>query len=156
MDWIAFFRQHYSAAGDRDPLSRPRFHRPAASAELIELESSIGKRLPVELLEILGQSDGILDELLIGEEWIENIWLVWPVCELKRLVKLHRDAGVPPEYLAFSSAGADGILFLCPLGFEQGTNSPVFVWHPIEGTVELVVPSMASFYSGWIRGEVNS
>jgi hypothetical protein len=153
MDWKAFIREHYPTAGD--PPSRPRFQRPAMSKELSELEFALGGRLPDDIKEVLTQTDGILDELLIGGEWLENIWLMWPCSELKLLVKSHREAGVPHEYLAFSPAGADGILFLCSIGSDHGTESPVFVWSPIENTIEPIAESLAAFYLGWLRGDVN-
>ena len=152
MDWQAFFRDNYPPAAD--PMRRPRFSSPAAAADLSDLESALGGELPIEVRQLLTQTDGILDELLIEGDWLVNDWLIWPCSELRLQVDQHREDGVPDEYLAFSPAGADGILFLCSTGSDQGTQSPVSVWHPIEQTIETIANSLADFYVRWLRGEV--
>ncbi len=152
MNWKTFIERQYASLGNG--MSRPAFRSPASPDEIANLESAVGGRLPNPLRDCLYQSNGILDELLIQGQWIENIWLVWSCCEMMENNLPGNRVGIPADYLVFAAAGADGILFGCRFQPEPGGDSPVYTWHPYESVLEKVEPSIPGFLARRIGGSI--
>jgi hypothetical protein len=153
MSWRTLVEQAYG--GGRED-ARPRFEPPAYAAALERVERGLSCRLPQDLRDLLLEADGIMELSNFDGSWSENMWLVWPLAEVReRNLELRRERGegrFPPGALAFSSAGADGIVF----AFDLKTDgAAVFAWDPLEAQLARKAPSLREFISGWIAGKIS-
>lgn len=123
----------------------PRYFAPATEQQLLSLGDSLRRPLPTSLSELLRQTDGVGQRLIIGPELtIDDLWLVLPTSEigLERM-----EAG--SALVRFAFAGVDGISFVfLPDGEHVGA------WYPQEGRLTPVADSLAEFLVGWLSGHL--
>jgi len=90
----------------------------------------------------------------IGGNWIEDSWLIWPVDEMRRrnidLRQQRVEGRFPSGALAFSDAGADGIVF----AFDATHAAGVFAWYPQTTERDVKASSLREFLRGWVAGEI--
>lgn len=136
------------------------FRKPASLQEITVLESTLSARMPAALKELLLQTNGVMEELAVEGDWIENKWLIWPVGMIahENLVGRRQYAKNLQDLdalLFFASAGCDGILFAHPSENENSYASRVVAWLPIEGELQPLASSLEEFLEGWTNGSAN-
>jgi hypothetical protein len=139
---------------------RPAFRASASSAQIAELESTIGFALPAALAELLLESNGIMDEQKSQGAWIETAWVVWPVewiaewnLRARQDWELNYDRYFE-HLLFFADAGSDGILFAHPKRLYGEFASDVVVWIPLGDELSPFAPSLEAFLDGWLTGAI--
>ncbi|MDB5386211.1 MAG: Cell wall assembly/cell proliferation coordinating protein [Planctomycetaceae bacterium] len=148
----------YQAREGCEPRVRPRFFPPAEESALIEAESSLGLKLPSELRCLLAETDGMMEEMELEDDWIEIGWTVWSTIELvasNRRLRTATDcpSPLPPDLCVFFvNAGVDGVQFGLDLSRIEHESVPVFIWEPLEEVVRTIAPSLEAFLNGWLRG----
>ena len=160
IDWKTFIAECYATRKASEPDVVPQFYPGADEACLAAAEADLGFPLPTELRELLSQSDGVKEQLLLDDGPIEISWLVWSTEELiASNLSLRGEAGVSAAHrltqgIFFVNAGMGG----SQLGLDgrpsDRPSCPVFVWHPIEDRTEVLAHSLADFLTRWIQGGI--
>src|SRR5262249_48162849 len=110
---------------------------------LTAAERDLGRMVPPPIRELLSETDGVLEVLLLKDgRTVEIQWLVWRLADF---VDRNRDglhAG-----LAVGDAGADGLTFvLC------GYVVPPL--YPMERVTIALAGSLDEFIAGWLGGAI--
>jgi len=148
--WEEFVMAAYRRVKGRRP--RSPFEVGAAEAHLLRAEQLLGAAFPRELRTLLAECNGIMEVMDIDGQPVQTGWLVWPV---DAIVEEHSNPeratmGPPGNWLVFSNAGVDGVLF--GYGGDRAAEQ-ICAWYPIEARSQLLSTSLAGFLSGWIAGE---
>ena len=147
---------HQRAAVESAPAA-PRFAEPATVDILNQVSAHLGVSIPNVLVELLAQTNGIMEMLHVGQnqEPVENLWLVWPSYEIvNRNVAIRNGSPAlagpvrTPDFVFFSDAGTDGIMW----GMSA---SGVYAWYPAEDRWERKADALESFLRCWIAGEIS-
>jgi hypothetical protein len=142
--------------------SKPKFCLPASSGEIADAQEKLCAKLPTCLSSLLLEANGVMDLLSIdGGDWIENMWLIWPLGEMvERNIAFRGEAAMGTyvrdfrQFAFFADAGCDGILFGFPMIGSRDCGSSVVSWHPIEDEVTSVAASLEEFLGGWLAGAI--
>ena len=153
MSWRALIDEAYAALGDDVRL---RYEQPAGPELLRRVERALSCSLPEELTGLLSETNGVMELMSDGGEWIETGWLIWSADELRdRNIDLRRRRGsdrFPSGALAFADAGSDGIVFAVDI---RSGSSEVFAWEPLECQRIVKARSVREFLVEWIGGRVS-
>jgi hypothetical protein len=153
MSWRTLVDEAYG--GGREG-ARARYETPAYDGAVVQVERGLTCTLPQELRELFLEADGIMELIDVDGGWIENMWIFWPLEQLReRNIELRRERGdgrFPSGALAFSGAGADGVLF----AFDLRTHSSeVFAWDPIDARLVVKARCLREFLPGWVAGKIS-
>jgi hypothetical protein len=141
--------------------NKPFYYSPLSPGDIEEVELVLASELPASLKSLLHETNGVMELLKIGNEWIENKWLVWPAQEIMiENLSLRRQAGDARsdrsfrELLFFANAGSDGILFGFRTMDGQANESSVCIWTPIDDTLTESGLPLDRFLEGWLTGAI--
>jgi hypothetical protein len=117
---------------------------------LLAAEQRLGGEFPPALRAAIAQTGGFgidafglrelwpLDEIVRVNEWLRNPTEVWS------------EDGPWIERLCFGDDVAGNFFYVGPGSTE------VWVWNFIDGEGYLLAPSLATFYKGWIEGDLGT
>ena len=152
MSWRTLIDEAYARGREG---ARPRYETPTYAGALDRVERGLTCQLPPELRELLLETDGIMELIDVDGGWIQSMWIIWRLDELRdRNIELRRERGegrFPSDALAFAGAGADGILFVFDLRTD---TSEVFAWDPIDAQLVPKARSLREFLPGWVAGKI--
>ncbi|MBM6405541.1 SMI1/KNR4 family protein [Phycicoccus sp. CSK15P-2] len=123
-------------------------HQPATPAAIQALEASLGHALPLELRELLSQSDGIEGEYDLG--------LVWSAERIASdNAHFRTDSDIATLYMPFS-----GLVFFADAGngdqffMSLSGNHEVYVWDHESDSRTWVAATVLGYLEAWMRGEL--
>lgn len=140
--WRELIEQHTSDA---------RFAAPATEQALRRAERTLGHLLPEDLIKLLGETDGVLDEnghnlVFSAEQLLQGNLEMRTYPALKRLYMSFE------QLLFFSDTPADGNLFAYAL-IPEG-RPDILVWDHETDSRRWVAPSLAAFLEWWPTGRI--
>lgn len=130
--------------------SYAEFHDGATEAAIRECEAALGQRLPRDLAELLGETDGVDGEFGPG--------LIWPVAQIRRdnlMFRSNIDFGklyMPFEPLLFFADAGNGDQFAFVM---RDRPADVFVWDHETDSRSMVAGSLALYLQGVIDGTIS-
>ncbi len=160
MDWRRTILQFYAerSADDTSVDFRPG----ASAAEIAAVEQRLNVRLPASLRAVLQETNGVMEQMKIGDRVEDIQWLLWPLNEIVSWNEDNRKNASGPDsegeahdVLFFADAGADGIQFGFPIAENRKYGPRVVVWHPIDDELTEVAPSLEEFLRGWLSGKID-
>jgi len=132
--------------------SAAEFAAPCSSSVLEATERALAIRLPSELGELLGESDGVLGEFGLG--------LVWPA---QRIVEDNlgfrsnadfAELYMPFDSLLFFADAGNGDQFAYSILAAQIRRSDIFVWDHENDSRTWVAPSLERYIDWWLSGRI--
>lgn len=125
----------------------------ATEVQIDSLEKTIGVVIPVDLRQLLMESNGVL-----GEYGLRLIWSVEEIIERNvemRINLIYHEYHMPFDNLLFFADAGNGDQF----GFRiiQGKikQPDVFAWNHEDNSRMWVAPSLQSYLEGWLTGKIN-
>ncbi len=158
VNWPAAITQMY--AGTK-PGCYPRFHGPAGPVAIEATERELEDEFPTDLRQVLFCTDGI-EEVLAHETGDVAIgWLVWPVSRIISENQLLRGGHrgeiaqeMGDDFLAFASAGTDGILFGYGAPDDFVGHRAIVVWNPMQESLVSTGLHLEEFLRHWLSGNL--
>jgi hypothetical protein len=148
-------RDFVALARSLEPLVE--LNPPASEAQVVEIEESLGVRLPDELRAFLMQSNGAMIGVRTdsGELIPRATPLVWSLNEiLAENIALASPHAERARVLCFANAGVNGILFGHSLDPTGAALKEVVAWYPTDARLQEVAPSFGYFLDRWLRGSL--
>jgi len=155
--WQAFLSEVYSIRSNAPGTeSRPHFYPPVSLQEFQSAESLLKQELPMELAELLRETNGVMEELSVdGRPYFDNLWLAWPIEQMLAENRSFRSPNASENakaysenILLFSAAGVDGILF------GLNAHGEVVAWSPMREEFWGLADTLRDFFRGWLCGEI--
>ena len=138
-----------------------KFRPPALPQDIAALENLLEVKFPIDLRELLSESNGVMDCMQYKQEWMEIGWLLWPVAEIQKQITWFRSNTVYrgyetrfDDFLFFAGAGFDGIVFGYSIASSKVKQDGIYVWYPIRDMANMVVSSLEAFIDEWIGGKL--
>lgn len=162
MNWRAHILKNYDAR-EREYSCYPKFYPKASDRAVAVLQSSLDLELPSDLVELLRQTNGVMNVMeLENGRVIETGWEIWPIELIKeeniwaRSPNNSKVYEVPfDDYLFFAGAGVDGILFAFSVSSSKVEENGIYAWYPIRGVIRKVTQSLETFITEWIGGNMS-
>jgi hypothetical protein len=111
-------------------------------------EQRIDLRFPSDLLNLLRETDGVVEEQLVGGAWQPVRAAVWTCEQLEDLNADSDDDSEGPWFLLFAS-GADGVLFAFAVDDSGEEDPSIYAWFPAEESWRRVAASLADHLRSW-------
>jgi hypothetical protein len=129
------------------------FKDPATEEELLCIKEALNVDIPLDLLELLQESNGVFDEFDCPYIWSTNQIirdnLYFRNCED------FKDLYMPFNHLLFFSDSGSGDLFAYPIINGIIQRDDIFVWDHESDSRKYVASSLEDFLKGWIGGEIS-
>lgn len=129
------------------------FKDPATDEELLHIKEALNVDIPLDLLELLQESNGVFDEFGCPYIWstshIVRDNLYFRNCED------FKNFYMPFDHLLFFSDSGCGDLFAYPILNGVIQRDDIFVWDHESDSRKYVAPSLEDFLKGWIGGEIS-
>lgn len=129
------------------------FKNPATEEELLNIKEALNVDLPLDLLELLKESNGVFDEFSCPYIWstsqIVRDNLYFRNCED------FKDIYMPFDHLLFFSDSGCGDLFAYPIINGIIQRGVIFVWDHESDSRKYVASSLEDFLKEWIGGEMS-
>jgi len=128
------------------------FFEPAAHAELVGLEETLGVKLPADLSQLLLESNGVDGEYGLG--------LVWPVqriCEDNlefRNAPLFKDLYMPFDCLLFFADAGNGDQFAYAILDAEIRRTDIYAWNHENDSRSWVASSLRQYLEWWLSGRI--
>lgn len=128
------------------------FSSPAAADAIAAAQRSLQVEFPVELLELLSESDGVRGQYELG--------LIWP---LERIVADNlsyranpdfREIYMPFECLLFFGDAGNGDQFAFSICAGVIRRDDVFAWEHEDDSRSWVAPSLRMYLDWWLTGRI--
>ena len=131
------------------------FRPPASPAQIKQVETALGVRLPDSLRELLLETNGIYSRPMYNH-------IVWHTDEIiQRNTLIREDSNLAEMYMAFESllffadTGVDGIMFAFPVSatrIVQPRN--IIAWYPIEDSRPVLAFGLKDYLTRWLTSEL--
>lgn len=129
------------------------FKAPATKTELAQIKEELSVELPIKLLELYGETNGVFHAY--------NFPLVWSTSQIVkenlsfRNLDAYRDCLMPFDNLLFFSDAGNGDLFGYRIVNRIIQTDDIFVWNHEDDSRKIIAPSLEKFIKGWITGEIS-
>lgn len=129
------------------------FHNPAGVYHLDEAESKLGVKLPVELRELLRESNGVEGEYGLGLVWsIDRI--VQSNMELRTNQELD-SAYMPFTHLLFFADAGNGDQFAYAISASGEIRChDIYAWNHEDDSRTAIAPTLKAYLEGWLTGRI--
>ncbi|MDQ3005059.1 MAG: SMI1/KNR4 family protein [Chloroflexota bacterium] len=163
MDWKNHIEAAYKAsAGFTQFGSLPVFAEPAKIEEIYVIENSLNCQIPMNLRDLLLQTDGVNEKMLIDGKYIaSNIFIFSSkeIIEINSWFRKNEDQIRPKksfdEVLFFGQTGVDGICFALPTSNVEGDKvGGVYAWYPIDCKFINIAETLEELTFNWPSGKL--
>jgi len=129
------------------------FENPAMEEELLRIKEALNVDLPLDLLDLLQESNGVFDEFDCPYIWSTNQIvrdnLYFRNCED------FKDIYMPFDHLLFFSDSGCGDMFGYAILNGIIQRDDIFVWDHESDSRKWVASSLEDFLAGWIGGKIS-
>lgn len=128
------------------------FKEPANPAAFEQIQKELHVDLPLDLLTLFNETDGVFDEF--------NCPLIWSVDQIIednlffRNFEQYKDLYMPFDHLLFFSDSGTGDLFGYPILNGQIQRDDIFVWDHESDSRTWVASSLKDFIDGWANDRI--
>ncbi|WP_339251034.1 SMI1/KNR4 family protein [Sporosarcina sp. FSL W8-0480] len=142
LDYISTISNEYS------------FTPPATETEINEIKEALNVEVPVKLLELYSETNGVFD--------VFNCPLIWTTSQIVkenmffRNSHVFKDLYMPFDHLLFISDNGCGDLFGYKIVNGTIKAEDIYVWNHEDDSRTWVAPSLEVFIKGWITGEITT
>ena len=128
--------------------TRRAFRPGVSSSRLARLEQRIELRVPSALAALLRETDGVIEERLIGGAWQAARAVVWTCDELEDINADSEDDSDGPWFLLFAG-GAGGVLYAFAVDDSGEEDPSIYAWSPDEDAWRRTAASLEEHLRGW-------
>ncbi len=129
------------------------FKDPATEEEVAHIKAALNVDLPLDLLELLKESNGVLDEF--GCPYVWSTTQIIRDNQFFRNFEDYKDIYMPFDHLLFFSDSGCGDLFGYAILNGVVQRNDIFVWDHESDSRKWVASSLEDFLAGWIGGEIS-
>ena len=151
MDWKTLFKSQ-----NGNNLS---FFDPITEQELSDIKHNTGIEISGDLLELLKQTNGIMENIIVDKKCINSGFIVFNSDEIIKTYKIHlsflKEAElIPPhQFLFFSDNGCgEGFCFITENG--KIISKEISIYYPIENKFFIVAPDLMTWITDWYSGKI--
>jgi hypothetical protein len=158
VNWREHISQAYATYSvDKDYLIKPVFREPAPQDVMLAAEQSVGSPFTEELRDLLSQTDGFGEEMILKEGRLDvdlgpYIFRASEIAEFTngfRQSKLTSNIAFQ-EMIFIGTPHADGIFFALRRG-----ESAVYAWYPMDRAFQPLAANLQDFIFGWLSGALS-
>ncbi|MEC1441742.1 SMI1/KNR4 family protein [Bacillus sonorensis] len=128
------------------------FNKPAEPSKLEEIKRKFNIQLPIELENLLKETDGINDEF--GCHLIWSTDRIIEENEDLRNGEVFKDIYMPFDCLLFIADAGNGDLFAYSILNSSIQKDDIYVWNHEDDSRTWVAPSLTQFIEWWIDGNI--
>lgn len=130
------------------------FKNPATKSELNEIKEQLNVELPIDLMNLFSETNGVFDEF--------NSPLIWSTKQIirdnlsLRKDKDFKDLYMPFDHLLFFSDAGNGDLFGLAILNGVIQKEDVFVWDHECDSRRWIASSLEDFIEGWVTSRIGA
>ncbi|MFD0697694.1 SMI1/KNR4 family protein [Paenibacillus sp. GCM10027628] len=130
-----------------------RFIEPCTEDQLLNVEKTLNVEFPMELSDLLLESDGVQDQygcdIIWSLERIEKDNIAF------RVNPDFKDLYMPFDHLLFFSDAGNGDQFAFAILNGKITKNDIYVWNHEDDSRSWISGSLNSFINGWLSGAIS-
>lgn len=161
MDWKKYIEDAYRSSDNFNKHGTlPIFSNPANQDELESMETSLKFVLPNDLKELLLQTDGIKEKMVLKGQYKLAGTFICSHTEILELNIWYRDNQEDlqikhnlQEFIFFGKTGVDGIYFAFPI--SPMNPDGIYAWYPIDAEFVKITDSLKDLTWLWPSDRLN-
>ena len=137
------------------------FFDPITENELMDIKISIGVEISGDLLELLKQTNGIMETMILNNTSEEIAWIIYSSVKIIEYNKIHlgflKEAEItPPHQLIFFSDNGCGESFGFIVKNGKIISDEIGIYYPIDNEFKILASDLKTWAKGWCSGVIKT